>query len=493
MKPLLDLRTGLVVWLVTVALIVWVQRRRKETGVGLVLAYLAILWLNYWLGAFIYVLPWYVPQQIPYWLPNRVVVEAGFEQVVYATIAFAIGVLLVGPMLRRIFFDKPRYLSAQAASLGNNTGNALVPSKFPILERSRTGSGLSMEDAHTTHLPRAYFLAGLFSYLVLDPLFRGLPTVTALISAASMLMIVGICLGAWQAWQTRNRRAFAAWLLAGIGQPFLTLMVKGFLVHGLAGAVMVLAFVVKFIPDRKRVVILVMTLGYIGMSIYVSYMRDRPAIRAVLWHNASIFEKAERIYRTVSTLEWFDIRNSRHLMYIDGRLNMDTLVGTTVYNLRLGYQSYAHGTTILWAIIALIPRAIWPDKPLLAGTSTTSTLSNFSNMRFGAGTSVAMGFVTEFYANFGTIGVVAGFLLLGGLLFVEDYFAAHYLYLKDWARFTLWLLPGIFVLQDGMLFETSMSAGAAVVVAMLANRFIYRCYTRQVGALNGVRGSSVFR
>ena len=63
------------------------------------------------------------------------------------------------------------------------------------------------------------------------------------------------------------------------------------------------------------------------------------------------------------------------------------------------------------AVIAMVPRLIWPDKPIEAGSG--GLVAKFTGMDFANGTSVGVGPVMELYANFGTPAVVIGFILLG--------------------------------------------------------------------------------
>ena len=81
-----------------------------------------------------------------------------------------------------------------------------------------------------------------------------------------------------------------------------------------------------------------------------------------------------------------------------------------------GWAAFAYGATVPpWA---LIPRAVWPDKPDVAGSG--DIVSEFTGIRFAEGTSVGVGQVMEFYVNFGIPGVLIGFFGLGYLLMWLD-------------------------------------------------------------------------
>ena len=79
----------------------------------------------------------------------------------------------------------------------------------------------------------------------------------------------------------------------------------------------------------------------------------------------------------------------------------------------------------------------------------------------------------EFYINFGTWGVVIGFLVIGILLGLFDGMAARRLHQGDFAGFATWFLPGIGFLQTGgSLVEVSGTVAASAVLMVIMNHFI---------------------
>ena len=81
----------------------------------------------------------------------------------------------------------------------------------------------------------------------------------------------------------------------------------------------------------------------------------------------------------------------------------------------------------------------------------------------------------EFYANFGTVGVFFGFLVMGVLVTAVDWQAAERLARSDLHGFVLWFLPGIALLQvAGQLVELTASAAASLIIAMLVNKYLHR-------------------
>ena len=106
----------------------------------------------------------------------------------------------------------------------------------------------------------------------------------------------------------------------------------------------------------------------------------------------------------------------QHLDALDKRLNQNYLVGEGVMRHREGEAELRYGTTV--ALWALIPRAIWPDKPAVGGGQ--DLVSQFTGIKFEEDTSVGVGQVLEFYMNFGMPGVLAGFAVFGFILMRLD-------------------------------------------------------------------------
>lgn len=429
------------IWLLATLAVLISGWKEGRVGVGLVFAYLTSLSLIHWPGAAVYVLPWY-------WNHDPRIVASGFQQSTYGVIAFGVAVAVLAPFLMRVLHFPPPVSSKR------------VPER---------------------RLSYMYVGIGLASYFVLLPLASAIPTATALASAGWQLLVVGLGLSCWKAWRERRSRRFVVWLIAALCLPFFTIITQGFLGYGTVAFLAVFSFISTFYRPRWKLVILGLALTYFGFSFYVSYMRDRNEIRQVVWGGQSLDRRVEQVYSTLSSIEWFNPYDTAHLRRIDDRLNQNYLVGAAIQHLQSGAQKFAAGETLVQAMIALIPRAIWPKKPVVAGSMDLAT--TYTGIPFAHGTSVGIGQVLEFYINFGTLGIVVGFLVLGVIISVIDTAAHERLINGDWQGFVLWYLPGIAFLQaGGSLVEVTSSAGAAVVTALLVNRFVLRHLSgRRVG------------
>jgi hypothetical protein len=261
--------------------------------------------------------------------------------------------------------------------------------------------------------------------------------------------------------------------------PLLTVMTAGFIGYGIAAATAILSFIANFYRPRWRVLVAGLVLSFIGLSLYVTYMRDREAIREVVWSGQPLAARVERVRLTLSTFEWFDWHQREHLVRIDDRLNQNLLVGAAVQYMDAGLARFAYGQTIYQGVIAVIPRAIWPTKPVVAGSGTLVT--QYTGIPFAEGTAVGIGHVMEAYISFGTAGVLCGFALLGTLIGAIDNAAGKRLRIGDVRGFVIWLLPGLSFLQvGGSIVELTSSVAAASFAAWLVNRLLRPSVARPV-------------
>jgi hypothetical protein len=171
--------------------------------------------------------------------------------------------------------------------------------------------------------------------------------------------------------------------------------------------------------------------------------------------------------------EWYDSENWKHREVIDGRLNQNLIVGAAIDRLETGAVNFANGSTIVDMAISLIPRALWPDKPQVGGGGTV--VRDYAGMRFAEGTSVGAGQVLEFYINFGTWGVIGGFLLYGWLIGWMDLRIMQSLNRGDQKGFLLWFMTCLALLQPGgNLLEIVTSVVGSAITAYAFGYFLNR-------------------
>ena len=127
----------------------------------------------------------------------------------------------------------------------------------------------------------------------------------------------------------------------------------------------------------------------------------------------------------------------------------------------------------MWdAVVALIPRAIWPNKPIIGGSG--NLVSDYTGMRFADDTSVGIGHVMEAYVNFGRTGVIVCFLILGVVVAAADGMSYATLARGQGTDFLVRYLPALSLLTVGGSFAELTSSGAAALVVALVLRRVAR-------------------
>jgi nitrate reductase NapE component len=413
----------------------------RSRSVGLVAAYCFQMWMFYWLGTALHAFPWSE-------LDEDEAVFLGFQQATYAVAAFAAGALLLGPLLGRFVLGKMRPEPSGAAD---------------------------------SSIPRRYTICGLIAYFVLAPTIGRLPGMNAIPAVASQLVVIGCCLQCWLAWHLRGRTALLRSLGPSMLIPLVILMKQGFMSYGVLAMSVILLFIAQFYRPRWAIAALLVVSAYPGLTVFVNYMRDRNDIRAAVWGGEEVTGRMAQIWQTATNMQWFNPKDPEQLERIDGRLNQATLVGEAVDNLS-HTDDFAHGSTIKDAVLAMIPRLIWPDKPPSGGSGDLA--ARFTGKEFAVGTSVGIGPVLEFYGNFGTAGVVVGFFILGIVIRALDICAGTALWNARWGQFALFYLIGISSLNvAGSLVEVSAGSAASFVVATAVRKiFGIRAVPRPVEA-----------
>lgn len=431
----MDIQTGVILWLVALGAILLGLRTRGTFGVGLVLAYFLNLALIHLPGAMLYLNPEYAYYK-------RSWVELGFEQSTYSVIGLGVGALAASWLIHQMH---PGEVASQ--TIGKR------------------------EVVFSSWMHRFYVALGLLSYFVISPLARDIPTLGAVVSVLNQLLLLGICLGMWHAWQHQNWRALGFWVLTLGALPVMTIVVQGFIGFGTIALLTGLSFLASFFRPRWLILLAGVAFLLFGVSAFITYFRDRDEIRHIVWGGEGLEERVVQVVETFSEFELFDPGNERHLRSIDMRLNQNWMVGAAIEHINEGGGEFKYGATIVDAAIAVIPRALWPDKPVGAGSG--KMVSDATGIEFAAGTSIGVGQVLEFYYNFGTYAVIAGGVLWGIALSLLDTLASRALFSSNARRFTLFYLMGLGLIQPGgSLVEVVATTAAAVIAAVVVNDFL---------------------
>jgi hypothetical protein len=246
--------------------------------------------------------------------------------------------------------------------------------------------------------------------------------------------------------------------------PLSTLATAGFIGYGVSWVISGVAFL--FSVTRRRLLFYCVApfAGLVGAGFFVAYLATRAAIRAAIAYNEGFSSVVSTIGNLFSSVEILDLSSPALSFAVDARLNQNYLDGYAAQRYVSGAVDLAYGSTIqLWA---LIPRALWPDKPPVGGGS--DFVSKFTGLPFDSTTSVGIGQVMEFYMNFAMPGLIIGFFVLGYVLMILDLGIMRALTKGDMRKVLLCAMPGLTLLQPGgNLLEVMVATVGAIVTSRL--------------------------
>ena len=307
---------------------------------------------------------------------------------------------------------------------------------------------------------------GLFIGFVLAPL-RFLPSMGALIQNAGLLWIAGVLLAIrFHVSQAGAPKALLSWVGLSLINPFLSLFGQGFLGYGITAITQVYSQLLVRRPTLVRSLIIFALIFYLGLGVGVTYLATRSYIRDAVWGGRNASARIDAIGSTLSQVRLFDPADLGQAELIDLRLNQNYLVGAAAFSIEAGSSRLLLGRTISDAVIALIPRALWPGKPEVGGSG--SLVTNATGIRFEEGTSVGIGSVLEAYVNFGLTGCIAIFVSLGSILRWLDLRSYRAQVVGNYRIYLGAILPGLAMMQPGGSFaEVSSSVAASWLAAIL--------------------------
>ncbi len=417
-------------WIAAPALLFVIHTRRGSMGGFLVYSYFIGTIMSYWFGAVAYASPWAEFADAP----DTIV---GFRITSWGLLAFSLGALVVHRSP-----DQVRQMES--------------------FHLRRLSERMQREDISRMAL-QLFLPIGAGSWVCAFTPLANVAGFGAVLSAGKSCLVLALCLLCWNAWFQSDKRRFVMWLAIGACLPVVTVISSGFIGYGIVMFTSILAFIAMFF--RPRWILLVALVGMLfgGVSFWVSYAQYRSDIRASVWGGQDLSSRFDAFTNMLSHLTTFDIADRDHLQMVALRMNQSALVGAAVRNTP-DLVPYEDGATIFEALAAVVPRAIWPDKPQVGGSGTyvaKHTLIGFAN-----GTSVGMGQALEFYINFGVPGVIVGFFAFGFLLRWMDIKLVSSLLNHQWDKLLLWFLVGSALLNPGgSLAEIAALAMASAMVA----------------------------
>lgn len=290
------------------------------------------------------------------------------------------------------------------------------------------------------------------------------PSLGAAIEKGGAVWMLGVLLGLRDAVRRGQPLWIAVWLAALGVYPVLMLLLGGFLSYGSTAIIIVLSVLAVSTRSPLRTTAGLVIVAILSFNGFLAYFQHRNEIRGAVWGGAPIDQRIDAAMSMVRDFAWFDPTDERQLISLDQRLNQNFFVGLAAARLENEEVDYLHGRSFWEGLLSLVPRAVWPDKPVYGGSP--QIVSEVTGLSLPETTSWGVGNVMEFQINFGTPGVVGGFLALGWLLGRLDREAARAEALGDLGRLFLFFLPAVALIQpNGSLVEITGGPAAALVAA----------------------------
>ncbi len=412
-------------------IILFFEARGKPSS-GLTLIYVAQLSMLHFPGGMLLLVPWY--EYYP-----RVWTFLGFQLTCFGLIAFVAGVVFA-----RLVLPIPTTDSKIANPLAAKRLGALL-----------IGTGIA------------------FTFLIsqVNFLFQ-IPSVSAVLSAIWLLGAPGLCIYMHAFILNGERMPTHVYLIA-LGFPALSIILLGFLGFGITYVIFIICFGIsqKYFP--KLLIAFAPAVAYVGISFFVNYYAQRGDIREAVWGEKSLSVRTDAVSVIFTDFQWFDPGDFFHLKALDDRLNQNWIVGAAAESLEFGHTEFLNGESIGFALVAWVPRAIWINKPSVAGSG--GIVGGLTGLTFAEGTSVGVGHILEFYGNFGDVSLYIGMFLLGFIIRAIDLRASAYLQKNDLIMWVRWVIPGIALTNvGGQLSETVSGVAAFIILGYLLQFAITR-------------------
>ena len=292
-----------------------------------------------------------------------------------------------------------------------------------------------------------------------------IPSLGAVIDTGGAIWMLGVLLGLRSALLTGNLTRAAIWGGALAVYPVFMLVLGGFVSYGAAAVIVVISVLAVFARGYLRAAAGVAAATLIGLTFFVNYFDHRTEIRESVWGGASMHDRVDAVAGMFTDFHLIDLTSEKDLLALTERLNQNMFVGLAATRLDEGQVEYLNGKSVTDGVLSLIPRALWPDKPITGGSG--KMVADMTGLTLNEDTSWGVGNVMEFYINFGLAGVIGGFLVLGALIGFLDIRGAAAERRGDLRQVPVYFLPAVALIQPGAsLVEMTGSAGAALIAAL---------------------------
>ena len=402
-------------------ILVW-HSRLAGVSLGLPIAFLFAMLLQYLPGAFAHV----VRRDF---FEDSSATEIGLRFTAIGTVCFVLGVVLAQRLMGK------------------------VPGKFDTRWLYLDGT--------TRFAVHCYF--GGWTMVIVALYLGRIPSLGAALDHGATIWILGVMIGILAAVQKGQPGQLLLWLAALSVYPLVVLIHSGFLSFGSTSVFVVMASLLMLTKRHVRAYAFLVLFSVICFLLFLSYYQNRGGIREAVWGGASLQERTARCTAIISDFAWFHSDNPNQLRALDERLNQSQFAGMAAQKIESRGIAFLHGRSIWEGLQALVPRALWPGKPIFAGSS--QLIRDFTDFQVNDTTTFGVGQVMEFYINFGIPSLVAGFLLFGFAYGWIDRKAATALMGGEYHRVIMWFLLGIAMNAPLASISEILGNVAAAVVA----------------------------
>lgn len=290
-----------------------------------------------------------------------------------------------------------------------------------------------------------------------------IPSIGAAVTKSGAIWMLGVMLGLRDSIAAQNWPRALLWLGALGAYPVLALLLGGFLSHSSTAVTIVLCVLAVSARRGWKVALGIVVTVFFAFNMSIGYLKNRDDIRDSVWGQAPLVDRIAASLSIFTDFQFFDPSNEEHLTIVENRLNQNYFVGLASSRIDDRQVDFLYGKSVSEGLIALVPRALWPEKPVLAGSP--KVVAEMTGLVLSENTSFGVGNVMEFYINFGVAGLVVGFLALGWAIGILDRKAATAEALGDFERIPIYFLTAVALIQpNGSMVELA-SGGAAAVAA----------------------------
>ena len=307
-------------------------------------------------------------------------------------------------------------------------------------------------DISTAPLPsrryrkRATFALGTIGVMTFLGHYVGLnfPMSAALFETGRNVTVAFLVLGAYLA--MREGRSYVGWFLVAALVPIYYLGIWGFTSLGFMFVMAIAGFWMsqlrKPTVGLPRIASFAFTIGaiWILLTLFVGWFSLRDEIRMVVWSNQE-GSVLRIILAGAREMEMFSPWNFDSLDFVNIRLDLPLFIGKMMERHLQIPDLRAWGSTLYILPLVLLPRFVWPDKPVRGGTEF---MSQHTGLTFTEDVTFGTGSVFEFYVNFGYLGVFFGFLILGWFVRYLDLKASRSLISGKYISFMIFMTLGLY-------------------------------------------------